>query len=193
MQRPVDGDVDLRLAVVGELDVIDAADGGAADQDLIALDELPAGLEEEPVVVSAAAPGDQEDDDRDDDQGQRAERGQPGESAAPSYARALRRDSTLGRGHVRPAYGADRSPAMSVRSGPYDGPFLQQLLTCFPAALSPAAILQLHARSYLGPPAADSVIGHSFRGVNGCLIAPISTRFGRPRRIGAAKGNAACG
>jgi len=42
---------------------------------------------------------------------------------------------------------------VSVRSGPYDGPFLKQLLTCFQAAFSPAAILQLHARSYLGPQA----------------------------------------
>ena len=104
MQRPVDGDVDLRLAVVGQLDVIDAPDRSPADQDLIAIDELAAGLEQQPVVISAAAAGDQENDDRDDDEDQGAERGQPGESAAPSNARALRRNGPLGRGHVRPTW-----------------------------------------------------------------------------------------
>src|SRR3954447_17662237 len=67
---------------------------------------------------------------------------------------------------------------MSVRSGPYDGPILQQLLTCFPAAFlscrnpaAPRAILPAGAGG-------ESVIGRTFRGVNGCLIASISARFG---------------
>src|SRR4051812_20790943 len=67
---------------------------------------------------------------------------------------------------------------MSVRSGPYDGPILQQLLTCFPAAFlscrnpaAPRAILPAGAGG-------GSVIGRTFRGVNGCLIASISTHSG---------------
>ena len=90
VQRPVNGDVDLRLSVVGQLDVVDAPDGDAPDQDLVALDQLAAGLEEQAVVVGVAAARKQQDEDRDRDQHQGADRGQTGESAAPPYARALR-------------------------------------------------------------------------------------------------------
>ena len=56
MQRPVDGDVDLRLAVVGELDDRHAADRRAADQDLVSLDELAARLEQQAVVANWLPP-----------------------------------------------------------------------------------------------------------------------------------------
>jgi hypothetical protein len=78
----------------------------------------------------------------------------------------------------QPSYpGAGRSRTMSVRSGPYDGPILQQLLTCFPA-------VSLSCRNPAAPQAilpatsgGGSVFGRTFRGVNGCLIASISTHF----------------
>jgi hypothetical protein len=91
VQRPVHGDVDLRLAVVGQRDVVDAADRGAADQDLVALDQLAAGLEQQAVVTGVAPAREQQDEDRDHDQHQGADRREANKSAAPSYARDLRR------------------------------------------------------------------------------------------------------
>ncbi len=88
MQRPVDRDVNLRLAVVGELDVVDAADRHPTDQDLVALDELAAGLEQQAVVVAGPA-AEQQNEDRDRDEDQGTDRGQPCEPAATPYARAL--------------------------------------------------------------------------------------------------------
>ena len=83
MELAIDGDLDLGLAVVGELDLVDGADRLAADQDLVALDELAAGLEQEPVLVAAVAAAEEDEGDRDDDEHQRAERG---DSAYPAAA-----------------------------------------------------------------------------------------------------------
>ena len=63
MELLVDGDGDLGLAVVGELDAVDAADGGAADQDLVVLDELAARLEDEVVVVTVVVAAEEEPGD----------------------------------------------------------------------------------------------------------------------------------
>ena len=150
MQRPIDGDVDLRLAVVGELDVVDAADRGAADQDLVALDQLAACLEEQPVVVGVAAAREQQDEDRDRDQDERAECGDARETPPPRTRATC--GETAPRQGSQPACPGGPVATTSLRSGPYDGPIFQQLLTCFPAALSPAAICS-SARSYLGPQA----------------------------------------
>jgi hypothetical protein len=64
MQRAVHGDLDLRLPLVVELDLIDLANGLAADQDLVVVDELAAGLEQQPVVIARPAAREQQEDDR---------------------------------------------------------------------------------------------------------------------------------
>ena len=105
MQRPVDRDVDLSLSAVGQLDVVNGPDRDTSDQDLVALDQLSAGLEQQAVVVAVAAAGEQEDDDRDSDQDQGADRGRACEAAASSYASDLRRNAPRSRGHVPPPGG----------------------------------------------------------------------------------------
>jgi hypothetical protein len=119
VERAVDRDVDLRLPVVGQLDVVDAADRGASDQNLVALDQLSARFKDQAVVVGVAAAREEQDDDRDRDQDEGGDPGDAAEPAAPSYT--------------------------SFRSGPYDGPFIQQLLTCVSAAFLSCRVQQLRS------------------------------------------------
>ena len=153
VQRPVDRDVHLSLSAVGQLDVVNGPDRGTSDQDLVALDQLSAGLEQQAVVVAVAAAGEQEDDDRDRDQDQGADRGRAGEAAA-SYTGDLRRDAPSSRGHVRPAWrrrcgrvprASDRVP-MAVPSSSSSSPASGSLLSCRVLQLRSDSIQDLRTR-----------------------------------------------
>ncbi len=71
MERLVDADLDLGEPVVGEGQIVDLADRLTPHEDLVALDELAARLELDPVAMAAVAGGEQDVADEDDahDQG----------------------------------------------------------------------------------------------------------------------------
>src|SRR5215211_410384 len=139
MQRAVHGDLDLRLPLVVELDLIDLANGLAANQDLVVVDELAAGLEQQPVVIARPAAREEQEDDRDGDQRESGECRQPRDPTSPSDARDLRRDG-LFPGRHRPRLGAVAA-ALELRASvpvPMTVPSSSSSLL-LPAVPSPAA------------------------------------------------------
>ena len=68
--------------------------GLSADQDLVALDELASGLEQEAVLVSAVAAREEDEADGDDGEHERAERGHPADS--PTTPQGRRRTLPVG-------------------------------------------------------------------------------------------------
>ena len=76
-----------RLGVLGERDLVDRADRLAADQDLVAGDELAAGLEQELVLVPLVAAEEQQRDEHDGDD-ERADPRDPRQE--PSRSSAIR-------------------------------------------------------------------------------------------------------
>ena len=76
MQGLVDADLNLRLGVLGERDVVDGADRLAADQHLVAGHELAAGLEQE-LVLGPGLASEQQQRDQDDGDDQRGETRDP--------------------------------------------------------------------------------------------------------------------
>ena len=128
VQRLVDRDLDLRLGVVGEVDLVDRADRLAADQDLVAGHELAAGLEQELVVVAvvAAEAGRIADEhDRDDQRADaRDPRHEPSRSSAirllslhsgTAFALLLSTTGFLRRRGRHPAPRPGASPAIRTR------------------------------------------------------------------------------
>ena len=106
----VDGDGDLGLAVLRQLDAVDGADRGAADQDLVVLDQLAAGLEDQVVVVAVVVAAEDEPGEGDDDQDEGADRSDATEPAGLACA---------GRGsgaHPRLARSTARSHEFSFRA-----------------------------------------------------------------------------
>ena len=87
MQRAIDGDIDLRLRVVGERDVIDGADRLAADEHLVSGHELAAGFEQQLVLI-ALVPTEQNHRDQHDGDDQSSESCDSGHD--PSLSSSIR-------------------------------------------------------------------------------------------------------
>src|SRR5205085_3878597 len=128
--------------VAVELDPVDAPDRLPADQNLVALHQLPPRLEQQPVLVAVASRGEQEIDDGDDDERQRPERRDARESPSPA---ALRRRRSGGRAHPRLARGQRLFKFFRLRA------FLSGHTT--PTATSP----NLRLRSYPSRPRSTCV------------------------------------
>ena len=88
MQFLVDADFDLGEVVVGEADFFDRADRVAADQHLVAIDELAGVLEDELVLVAAVATEEDRREQYDHDCQRRDDR-DPGWGNPPAGRRAF--------------------------------------------------------------------------------------------------------
>jgi hypothetical protein len=77
VQGAIEADPHLGAAVVGELDRVDRADRLASDQDLVPVDELAPGLEQELVADPFAAASEDDQGDGDDGERECAERDRP--------------------------------------------------------------------------------------------------------------------
>jgi hypothetical protein len=89
VQLLVHGYRDLRLVVGRQREAVDRAHRRAADLNLVALDQLTAGLEEQLVVVAARA-AEHENRDQDDRRGDGADGQHAGQRGAPVRGRTGR-------------------------------------------------------------------------------------------------------